>query len=81
MSLVRAITVTHAVNIFRQVLPLYVSSLSSEEEQQVASVQAEPASETLAQVSTLWEICCPRYFKLGWEQGYPQANIFNIYCV
>ena len=33
-------------------LPLYVPSLSPEEEQQVASVQAEPASEALAQVST-----------------------------
>ena len=58
MPLVRFIpifTATHAVNdLFcrLQVLPLYVSSLSAEEEQQVASVQAEPASEALAQVST-----------------------------
>lgn len=33
-----------------QVLPFYASSLSSEEEQQATSVQAEPPSEALAQV-------------------------------
>jgi len=33
-----------------KVLPFYASSLSSEEEQQVTSVQTEPPSEALAQV-------------------------------
>ena len=33
-----------------KVLPFYSSSLSPEEDEQVASVEAEPALETLAQV-------------------------------
>ena len=33
-----------------KVLPFYSSSLSAEEDEQVASVEAEPALETLAQV-------------------------------
>ena len=34
-----------------QVLPFYASSLSTDEEEQVASLQTEPPSEALAQVS------------------------------
>ena len=36
-----------------KVLPFYSSSLSAEEDEQVASVEAEPALETLAQVPNL----------------------------
>lgn len=35
-----------------KVLPFYSSSLSAEEDEQVASVEAEPALETLAQVGS-----------------------------
>ena len=45
-------TVHFDLHLLFQVLPFYTTSLSHEENDQVASVQSDPPSEALAQVST-----------------------------